>query len=212
MSFLNSLKNLLGLNKNSSEQSSETPSREAPKTPPPVDAQENLSSFSAAARVESDPQSPPPVASAVDGGFSRKSREEVVNEVLTYTCTQNCCGVKGQSSLCCTISDRDWIIGPLKDTERFLSDLSRLRGREVSFDEVFLKHDEGSQMFPEKKSWQREKNYPALRVVKDRSIGHPCIFLDKDLLCTVHEIKPQVCKDYMCDHLIKINDLMQWNL
>ncbi len=145
-------------------------------------------------------------------GVVRKTKKEVMGDALFYTCTQKCCGVARQSSKCCTISDRDWILGAVKDTDRFLADLSKLKGREVSYDEVFIDFEEGSQMFPEKSSWQRRKNYPAMRVHVDRAKGHPCTLLGDDMLCTVHEIKPQICKNYYCEYLLYIHNVLDKNL
>ncbi|MBX9695084.1 MAG: hypothetical protein K2Z81_22050 [Cyanobacteria bacterium] len=145
-------------------------------------------------------------------GVPKKTKSDMVNEVLFYTCTQKCCGVVRQSSKCCTISDRDWILGSVKDTDRFLADLSKLKGREVPYDEVFVDFEEGSQMFPDKPSWQAKKNYPAMRVHVDRSKGHPCTLLGDDLLCSVHTIKPAICKNYYCEYLQYIKNIMEKNL
>ena len=81
-------------------------------------------------------------------------REALRVQLIAYTCSQNCMGVRGNSGGCCTLDDRDFIIGPVRDADAFLADLGRRLGREVSRDEAFIDFDEGRALFPERPTWQ----------------------------------------------------------
>lgn len=129
------------------------------------------------------------------------TKEDVISSTCYYTCSKVCYGIRGQSGICCTIGKRDYIIGPITDTERFLRDLSAKLGYEVDFDDVFIEFEEGSKLFPDKPTWQEPNNFPCMRVIPDEVRGHPCQFLSDDMKCTVHLIKPEVCKNYLCDYL-----------
>ena len=128
------------------------------------------------------------------------TKEEMVNNLIHYTCSRVCYGVKDQAGICCTIGERDWIIGPITDADRFLKDVSKKLGREFTFDEIFYSYEEGHKIFPERSTWQNPNNYPALRVVLDGKV-FPCQFLSEDRKCTMQDIKPQICSDYLCDYL-----------
>ncbi len=129
------------------------------------------------------------------------TKEEVIDSTCYYVCSKVCYGVRTQAGICCTIGKRDYIIGPITDTERFLEDLSKKLGYEVDFRDVFIEYEEGSKMFPDKDTWQEKNNYPCMRVVPDEQRGFPCQLLSADMKCTVHSIKPEVCREYLCDYL-----------
>jgi Fe-S-cluster containining protein len=129
------------------------------------------------------------------------SEAELRNAIIHYTCLKNCYGQKGNAGACCMIADRDFIIGPITDAKEFLARLKKSTGKSYRYDEVFLEHKEGSRLFPERSAWQKTSHYPALRVKIDAAGKHPCIFHDDKLGCTVHEIRPQICRTYYCDHL-----------
>ncbi len=134
-------------------------------------------------------------------GSEPPSKEEIVNDVIHYTCTRICYGIKGQAGICCTVGERDWIIGPITDADRFLKDVSKKYGREFKFDEIFYSYEEGHKLFPEKTTWQNPDHYPALRVVIDNESVYPCQFLTDEKKCGVQEIKPDICSAYLCDYL-----------
>lgn len=135
-------------------------------------------------------------------------KTEAIDQVTLYTCLKNCYGNAGQASGCCMLMHRDFIMGPVKDTEAFLMRLKARYGRKYSFDEVFIEYKEGKKLFPDKSCWQNPKNFPALRVKIDSEGRFPCRFLDQNMLCSVHDIKPLMCKQYRCDHLKKIVELL----
>ncbi len=58
-------------------------------------------------------------------------------------CSFNCWGREGYDASCCTLEDRNWIIGPHTDSEAFLGRLSDRIGRKVEFQEVFYDYEEG---------------------------------------------------------------------
>lgn len=118
-------------------------------------------------------------------------------------CSEKCFGIENNDGSCCSIEDRDFIIGPHNDTEKFITNLSIKLGREVKHSEVFIDYEEGSKLFPTRMNWQLAGNYPALRV----NLHHPkkhCIFYNPTLkYCTVYDIRPKTCEDYECWYLIE---------
>jgi len=116
-------------------------------------------------------------------------------------CSHKCLGYSGYHGGCCTIEDRDFIIGPHRDTDAFLDRLSTRMGSQVKYEEVFIDYEEGKQMFPDKECWQRPTAYPALRVDTSHP-RKPCVFYNNDLhICTIYSIRPDVCKNFACDYL-----------
>jgi Fe-S-cluster containining protein len=116
-------------------------------------------------------------------------------------CSFKCYGVDNYHGSCCSIEDRDWIIGPHPDNKEFLKRLSEKFGREIKYQEVFIDYEEGKNLFPEKNVWQNESAYPALRV----NLTNPkiyCIFYNETLrACSVYSIRPETCRNYECDYL-----------
>ena len=128
-------------------------------------------------------------------------REALKSTLIEYSCGQRCMGYAGNKGGCCSIADRDFIIGPIDDPAAFLARLSEATGREVSHAEVFIDHEEGSALFPDRPTWQRPQSYPALRVVPDHPL-RPCRFYDVEAgRCTVYAIRPEVCRRFLCDPL-----------
>lgn len=140
------------------------------------------------------------------------TKQQVIDSACYYTCSRMCYGIKDQAGICCTIGERDYIIGPINDTQRFLADLSKKLGKEIQFEDVFMEYEEGSKMFPQKKCWQEPKNYPCMRVLPDESRGFPCQLLSLDMKCTVHSIKPEVCRTYLCDYLTEVVEYLDKTL
>lgn len=123
---------------------------------------------------------------------------EIKALVNHYTCTRKCFGEKGNMAGCCAIGNRDFIIGPITDPQQFLRRLENA-GHKYSFDQVFIKYEEGKKLFPKLSNWQNPKHYPALRVKNEGRF--PCRFLSEQGHCTVYQIRPEICRDYQCDHL-----------
>ncbi|MCA9801342.1 MAG: hypothetical protein KC777_05120 [Cyanobacteria bacterium HKST-UBA02] len=148
-------------------------------------------------------------------GCARKgpmSKAELIGETNYYVCNKFCFGIEGQSGICCTIGERDWIIGPITDSERFLTDLNSSTGKGYTHKDVFIDYEEGSAMFPDKTTWQTPANYPAMRVLPSREKGFPCMFQNEDMLCGVHEIKPGICGSYRCPYLDDVLKNLEQNL
>jgi Fe-S-cluster containining protein len=120
-------------------------------------------------------------------------------EVVQHACQSKCLGHPGNSGGCCKLGPRDWIIGPVRDVEAFLARLSELLGRPALRVEVLIDHEEGRALFPERSTWQNPDHYPALRVRADAP--HACLFHDDVRGCTIHPIRPAVCKNYECGWL-----------
>jgi Fe-S-cluster containining protein len=125
-------------------------------------------------------------------------------------CSFKCWGRDNHHASCCSIEDRNYIIGPILDYEKFLKDLSKKIGREVDFHEVFYNFETGSKAFPNKPIWQVEQSYPAFKVDLSRDEKY-CINYNPHLRsCMVYDIRPETCRDYFCDYLereLLMNDL-----
>ena len=116
-------------------------------------------------------------------------------------CSNKCYGVDGYHGSCCSIEERNYIIGPHHDTEEFIKNLSEKLGREVNEDEVFIKFEEGSRLFPNKSAWQNPDSYPAFRV-DFYNPKLPFMFYNTKLkFCTIYDVRPKTCRDYECEYL-----------
>lgn len=116
-------------------------------------------------------------------------------------CSNKCWGNPGYHGSCCSIEERDFIIGPHLDSEEFLDRLNEKFGREFEFDEIFYSFETGKNIFQNKTTWQNPESYPALKI-NFSSIKKPCIFYNTHLkACSVYEIRPETCRSYMCDYL-----------
>lgn len=110
-------------------------------------------------------------------------------------------GFAGNHGGCCTIGDRDFIIGPHTDSFEFIDRLSEKLGREIEYNDVFITYEEGKNLFPSKSTWQEPNSYPALRV-DFFNPKLPCIFYNTKMkACMVYEIRPDTCKNFECDYL-----------
>ena len=118
-------------------------------------------------------------------------------------CSNKCLGFDNNHGGCCTVDERDFIIGPHSDTDRFIEDLSKKFGREIKKEDVFINYKEGSSLFPEKPTWQQFSNFPALRVDLDNP-RKPCIFYNIHMRsCMVYDIRPKTCQEFECHYLIE---------
>jgi len=116
-------------------------------------------------------------------------------------CSNKCFGHPGNHGGCCTVADRDFIIGPHADTDEFLDRLSEKFDRDILYKEVLIDFEEGKNLFPNKTTWQNQSNYPALRLNLAQPTL-PCIFYNTTLrACSIYEIRPETCKNYFCDYL-----------
>ena len=116
-------------------------------------------------------------------------------------CSNKCFGRDGYQGICCSIEDRDWIIGPHYDSEEFIQNLSIKLGREIQYEDVFIDYHEGNKLFPNKSTWQNPESYPAFRI-DFFNPKLPCIFYNTKLkFCTIYDVRPKTCKDYQCEYL-----------
>lgn len=120
-------------------------------------------------------------------------------------CQKKCLGWEGNHGGCCTVHDRNFIIGPINDTQEFLERLKdRFPGVEIKWEDVFIAYEEGHKLYPEKETWQDPKNYPCLRL-NTASQLLPCIFYNSILkCCSVYDIRPTTCRTFFCEYLRKI--------
>jgi Fe-S-cluster containining protein len=134
-------------------------------------------------------------------------REALADLVTIHTCLRKCMGHDDLAAGCCTVGSRDYIIGPIHDTAALLERLSERYGRDVPYEEVFVDHEEGSGLFPDRPVWQRKECFPAIRVDMDDPL-RSCRFLADDNLCSIHDIRSNTCRDYSCSHLKAITDML----
>lgn len=116
-------------------------------------------------------------------------------------CSFKCWGIENYDGSCCTLENRDWIMGPALDWKDFLNNLSIKIGRKIDFSEVFYTYEEGSKLFPDRQMWQNPSNFPAFKVDLNGP-RKPCIFYNQSIRsCMVYDIRPETCKNYSCDYL-----------
>jgi len=116
-------------------------------------------------------------------------------------CSFKCWGIDNYDGSCCTLENRDWIMGPILDSDKFLENLSSKIGRKVEFSEVFYTFKEGSSLFSDRQMWQDPNNFPAFRVELN-SPRKPCVFYNQSIKsCMVYDIRPDTCRNYSCDYL-----------
>lgn len=118
-------------------------------------------------------------------------------------CSNNCFGIPNHHGSCCTVEDRNYIIGPHHDAHDFIDRLSNKLGREIEYRDIFIDYEEGSKLFPDKSCWQDPNAYPALRV-DFFNPRLPCIFYNTKIrACSVYDIRPLTCQEYECEYLRK---------
>lgn len=121
-------------------------------------------------------------------------------------CSNECCGVDGQHGSCCSIEDRDYIIGRIDDAEDFLIRLESRFGRKIKHEEVFIDYKEGRNTFPEKASWQKESHYPCMRLDLNHA-RKSCIFYNHVVkACSIYDIRPKTCEKFKCNFLIEMGE------
>ena len=130
-------------------------------------------------------------------------RDKLRSLVTEYTCGQKCMGQAGNAGGCCTLGDRDFIIGPVPDIDALLERLSERWGRPVLRTEIVIDYEEGRVLFPGRACWHEPSHYPALRVLLDHA-RLPCRFYDVEKArCSIHDLRPSLCRSYECDWLEK---------
>jgi Fe-S-cluster containining protein len=118
--------------------------------------------------------------------------------VVEYQCSHKCMGHAGNKGGCCTLDQRDFIIGPIRDADDFLARLSKHLGRPVARAEALIEYDEGAELFPELATWRDPANFPALRILADEP-RKPCRYYDVSHgMCTIYPVRPETCGKYEC--------------
>lgn len=118
-------------------------------------------------------------------------------------CSNKCFGIDNYDGSCCSIEDRDFIIGPHNDCDDFINKLTKKFNRKIDKNSVFIYYEEGKQLFPNKINWQNINNYPAFRIDINSSKKN-CIFYNTHIKsCSIYDIRPSTCKNYKCNYLIE---------
>lgn len=125
------------------------------------------------------------------------------NAALTIKncCSKNCFGIEGYHASCCSVENRNYIIGPIKDAPRFLSAIrKKFNDDSIQFQDVFMEFEEG-RVFSSQQVWQNPDNYPCLRVNPETRNKY-CMFYNPFVkACSVYNIRPETCANYKCEHL-----------
>ena len=133
----------------------------------------------------------------------------LMNIDKTYTmndgsdfCRTTCCNFKGYDGGCCTVEERDWIMGPIRDHMEVLKNIQKLYSElEITWDDCFMNYEEGSKLFPNKSTWKNPDNYPCMRVNMN-SLRKSCVFYNDILgFCQIYSARPETCVNYKCEYL-----------
>jgi hypothetical protein len=75
-----------------------------------------------------------------------------IEKVIHKVCSKECFGIKDHHGSCCSVENRDFIIGPFSREEqrRFLHDINVNYDETKTLDDIFIDYEEGSKLFPEK--------------------------------------------------------------
>ena len=107
-------------------------------------------------------------------------------------------------STCCDVKEGDWIMGPpnnIEDTHKFVKDYNKKYSANKTWDDFWIGFEEGKKLFPtDKTHWQNPNNYPAFRF-KNNSTNSCVNYDDLNKKCSVYDIRPPVCRDFVCDSL-----------
>ena len=118
-------------------------------------------------------------------------------------CSKKCLGNNGYDGGCCTLEQRDWIIGPLTEdqVEKLLFDLRVMLNRKVERKEAVIDYEEGCDLFPTRSQWQNKNNFPCMRINLS-NYRLPCVFYNiGSKKCNIYNNRPRLCKDFFCDYL-----------
>jgi Fe-S-cluster containining protein len=119
-------------------------------------------------------------------------------------CSTKCFGIDGYDGSCCKLEGRNFIIGPILDSDEFLERINGKLERRFEKSDIFVEFEEGKNLFPDRSVWQDPGNFPALRVDVGKS-QLPCIFYNTHgKFCSVHDIRPKSCQDYFLPSLFRL--------
>jgi len=141
-------------------------------------------------------------------GLDIENRVKKNNKVIPPTHSEwgNFCG--SCLSNCCSAKGGDWIIGPhkIEDANKFIKDYNKNHPTKKTFDDFFIGFEEGKKLFPaDKTNWQPANNYPAFRIKNNPT--NSCVnYDDLNKKCSVYDIRPPVCRDYVCDALAEFKN------
>ena len=117
-------------------------------------------------------------------------------------CKTKCRNIEGNGGFCCTVGDRNWIIGPIPDHMEVLERIKAMKPDvEIAWDDCFMGYEEGSKLFPERPAWTNPDYYPCMRIDIDSDLKE-CVFYDaSSCSCTIYEARSITCSKYKCKEL-----------
>jgi Fe-S-cluster containining protein len=147
-----------------------------------------------------------------------EQRKHLTDELATKTCLENCCGINGLKSGCCTMDPDhlEHLLGPINgDDEKWLEDIIkhfRARGLTISRSDVVIDYEEGVEigksLFNDNPAFRDKSSYPILRM-QVYGQRYVCKFLNPNSgKCSIYKMRPIMCRNYTCQY-IKSNFLVR---
>lgn len=123
------------------------------------------------------------------------------SSIIKECCSKKCFGIDDNHGSCCSIANRNFIIGPIRDPSAFLNAVrKKFQDDTIRFDDVLMEFDEG-RVFCSQDVWQNPDNYPCLRINPDSRMKH-CVFYNPFVrACSIYSIRPEPCRKYKCSYL-----------
>ena len=132
--------------------------------------------------------------------LNKKTEEKELSEVdfIAQSCSTNCFNVKGYHGSCCSMENRDFIMGPIDE----LSQIHLLkRYPEKTWNDFFVDYEEGKDLFPDRSVWQQRQNFPAMRINTSTERNNCNQYDPIKKNCSVWRDRPTTCQNFNCDWL-----------
>ncbi len=137
-------------------------------------------------------------------------RECFTDDVAKHTCLSNCNGHVGLQSSCCKLdpNDLEHVLGPISEQwiERTLKWFNK-KGLPYTRHDIVIDFEEGKllgeALFNDHPVFAKEDTYPILRI-QTNGQRYACKFLNiNNGKCTIYPIRPEMCKNYYCQYIVK---------
>lgn len=140
----------------------------------------------------------------------KSERRHFTDNVAMETCMSNCCGIPGVKNVCCQLDpdDLEHVLGPL-DEKWIKKTIKWFKKRDlnVTREDIVIDEEEGrligESFFGGHDVFKSSESYPFMRI-QVHGPRFACKFLNvKNGLCTIYEIRPDMCRDYLCQFVKK---------
>lgn len=124
-----------------------------------------------------------------------------------HICQSRCYGIEGYDGSCCTLEQRDYIIGPIPDSEEVLKRVQEsMPNVKIKWDDLFINYEEGKKLFPERPMWQKKNCYPAMRINPNSKRNSCVCYNDHIGFCQIYEQRSVTCAKFFCKYLQELFD------